>query len=198
MPRGFAKSPEAEAARCLKISEGRRRKMAEQGFLNTPATRLKIAAAQAGKIQSPEAIAKRSAALKGRKPKNFDAMLALAHASPKKRGSEHHLWKGDAAGYSALHAWVRLNFGTPSICDRCKTTTARRYEWANKSRQYLRQADDWERLCASCHRKDGYAAGEYATWNKGKTVQSNTGRTHIKKGQRLSPLTEFQKKPVKT
>lgn len=83
--------------------------------------------------------------------------------------------------------------GRPSQCSRCGTQTAQRYEWANVSGQYRRDAADWVRLCVSCHRKEGYERGEYAAWNKGLKVQTNTGRTHIKKGQRISIATEFKK-----
>lgn len=100
-----------------------------------------------------------------------------------KSGENHPSWKGENAGYNAKHVWIRKVLGTPSRCERCKTITAKKYEWANKSRQYKRDITDWERLCVSCHRKDGYASGEYIHWNKGKHIQTNTGRTHFKKGQ---------------
>lgn len=77
------------------------------------------------------------------------------------QGAEKPNWKGDAVGYSALHAWVRRVKGAPCVCERCGTTEGKRYEWANKSREYRRDLDDWERLCVSCHRKDGNRMGEY-------------------------------------
>lgn len=66
-------------------------------------------------------------------------------------GEKNISWKGDEVGYSGLHFWVRKNLGTPSKCEHCKTTVAKRFEWANKSREYKRQLDDWIRLCPSCH-----------------------------------------------
>ena len=38
----------------------------------------------------------------------------------------------------------------------------------------------------------GFQVG-HKTWNKDKSIQTNTGRTHIQNGQRLSPQTEFKK-----
>lgn len=69
-----------------------------------------------------------------------------------KRNDKHPNWKGDDAGYQALHAWVRLRKGKPSVCEKCGTTDAKKYEWANISHEYKRDVDDWIRLCTSCHR----------------------------------------------
>lgn len=68
-----------------------------------------------------------------------------------KIGHLPHNWKGDEVGYFALHAWVRRKRGTPSKCEHCGTMTAKRFEWANISREYLRDLEDWVRLCKSCH-----------------------------------------------
>ena len=134
-----------------------------------------------------------SDALKGKTPKNFAEMQKKGWAIPRPTGENNPCWKGDDVGYHALHAWVQRELGTPKKCVRCGTTKAKRYEWANISREYKRNLSDWERLCVSCHRKEGYERGEYETWNKGKSIQTNTGRTHIKPGQRLSIATEFKK-----
>ena len=67
------------------------------------------------------------------------------------RGGHHHAWKGDQVGYLALHSWVIRNLGQPNRCEHCKSLNAKRYHWANISRQYKRDLKDWIRLCASCH-----------------------------------------------
>lgn len=79
-------------------------------------------------------------------------------------GKKHFNWKGEKAGYGAKHDWIRLHFGK---ADRCEEPTCKyprknwdgelmlkpkRYEWANISKEYKRQRDDWEMLCPSCHR----------------------------------------------
>lgn len=68
-----------------------------------------------------------------------------------KRGDKNPIWRGNKVGYSALHMWVRKNYGTPQHCEKCGTTENRRYHWANRSGRYLRRRDDWIRLCVPCH-----------------------------------------------
>lgn len=60
-------------------------------------------------------------------------------------------WLGDKVGYSGVHSWIRKKLGTPSLCQYCKTEKAKKFEWANLSRKYLRKVEDWIRLCTSCH-----------------------------------------------
>lgn len=67
---------------------------------------------------------------------------------------KHPRWKGDAVGYTALHDWVRKMLGTPNLCEHCKTTNAKKFEWANISKQYKRDLSDWKRLCTKCHRNE--------------------------------------------
>ncbi len=69
------------------------------------------------------------------------------------RGEAHRLWKGEGVGYHALHLWLASNYGKPSRCEHCDTTTAKRFEWANVDHQYRRAREDWMRLCTSCHRR---------------------------------------------
>lgn len=76
-------------------------------------------------------------------------------------GEKHHMWKGDGAGYHALHKWIARRLGKPRCCQHCGTTVAKRFEWANKSRKYRRQLEDWLRLCNSCHQR--YDAGHRQT-----------------------------------
>lgn len=67
-------------------------------------------------------------------------------------GDNHHNWKGDNVGYYALHSWVERQLGKPLKCESCGTSEPRKYEWANKSGDYLRDVSDWLRLCTPCHR----------------------------------------------
>lgn len=71
--------------------------------------------------------------------------------SPK--GEKHYFWKGDAAGYHAIHAWLRKHFGK---ADRCENPFCRgeshRFEWAKlKQKEYQRVRENYIRLCHSCH-----------------------------------------------
>lgn len=63
-------------------------------------------------------------------------------------------WKGDNVGYSGVHIWIKKIYGTPRTCDFCDIGPDKaNFEWANISRKYKRDREDWMRLCQSCHRK---------------------------------------------
>lgn len=69
------------------------------------------------------------------------------------REEKNNMWKGDEAGYFAIHLWVTNRLGRPQLCEHCGTTTAKKFEWANKSHEYKRDLNDWIRLCVPCHKK---------------------------------------------
>lgn len=69
------------------------------------------------------------------------------------RGPLNDSWKGDAAGYAALHLRVVVARGRPAGCQRCPATDAPRdYEWANLTGAY-EDVLDYESMCVPCHRK---------------------------------------------
>lgn len=68
-------------------------------------------------------------------------------------GEENPEWKGDDAGYTAIHKWVRRKLGGDNKCQHCNRTDQKKYEWANIDHKYRRVLEDWMRLCTSCHRK---------------------------------------------
>ena len=73
-------------------------------------------------------------------------------------------WKGDNAGYVAIHIWLKKKLGKACKCEnpncvypkkikyRKPIIKPRRYEWANISRENKRDINDWIQLCPSCHR----------------------------------------------
>lgn len=68
------------------------------------------------------------------------------------------LWKGDKVCRRTLHMWVEKHRGKPSKCEHCGCTEIpdgkkRWFDWANKSHKYLRDLDDWIRLCKECHKR---------------------------------------------
>ena len=67
-------------------------------------------------------------------------------------GKNNSGWKGDKAGYSALHYRVENKRGKPKKCSMCDTEKAKRYEWANMTGKY-EDVYDYVRLCKSCHHK---------------------------------------------
>ena len=75
------------------------------------------------------------------------------------RGAKNDLWKGDQAGYQALHLRVASQRGKPSLCAACGKTEGR-FEWANLTGRYT-DINDYIRLCVACHRRmDAYRRKE--------------------------------------
>jgi hypothetical protein len=67
-------------------------------------------------------------------------------------GERHPNWKGDEVGYSAIHDWIERTLGKPERCADCNISgTSIRYNWHNISGLYMRNIDDWVRLCTKCH-----------------------------------------------
>lgn len=69
-------------------------------------------------------------------------------------GSENTAWKGDSAGYVALHIWVRRWKGKAVCCEVCGLDDPnRKYNWANVDHKYRRVLDDYTSMCIPCHRR---------------------------------------------
>lgn len=62
-------------------------------------------------------------------------------------------WSGTPNEYNRVHSWVYRKLGKPQKCQHCKTETAKKFEWANISGNYLYDLSDWVRLCTRCHHK---------------------------------------------
>ena len=67
------------------------------------------------------------------------------------RGPLNPSWRGDEAGYQALHLRVESARGKPSECSQCGATEGR-FEWANLTGNY-QDINDFVRLCVPCHRQ---------------------------------------------
>lgn len=65
-------------------------------------------------------------------------------------GERNAIWRGDAAGYKALHLRVATARGKPSFCGECGATEGR-FEWANLTGRY-EDVWDYQRMCVPCHR----------------------------------------------
>ena len=59
-------------------------------------------------------------------------------------------YKGENAGYSAIHKWVRKRRGEPTKCEHCGKE--KKCQWANKDHLYRRRLKDYISLCARCHK----------------------------------------------
>lgn len=90
---------------------------------------------------------------KGRKATN-ETIQKLKEKRKFRVGELSPNYKGDNAGYFAIHNWIRKKLGSPKKCEHCKTENPKtRYEWANISRKNKREPSDWIRLCKKCHSK---------------------------------------------
>ena len=112
-----------------------------------------------GKPRSEETKRKISEALIGKKFTEERKMKM----SEKKIGDNHWNWKGGIAGYVSTHNRVQKLLGKPKYCEHCKQKDKKKYEWANKDHTYSLKAEDYIRLCTSCHRKYDV---KYNNWRK--------------------------------
>lgn len=117
---------------------------------------------------SPETYKKIGETLsKQRKGKPIKSSQGFQKGHTIQLGDKHWAWKGDAVGHASLHDWLKRRVETINKCEHCGATTAKKYEWANKSHEYKRDITDWLRLCVSCHRKyDGHAIKMWETRRK--------------------------------
>lgn len=53
----------------------------------------------------------------------------------------------------AMHFRIEVLLGLPRYCEHCKSSTCKRYDWANKDHKYSSNLSDWMRLCRGCHLK---------------------------------------------
>ena len=92
-------------------------------------------------------------------PRGYKAQRILERHLPERRAAArrdqrthaNHMWKGDDAGYQALHLRVQAARGKPSLCERCGATDGR-FEWANLTGHY-ENVNDYARMCVACHRR---------------------------------------------
>lgn len=63
-------------------------------------------------------------------------------------------WKGDSATYTAKHIWIKRKLGKAFMCiNHLCDNISQNYQWANVSKKYKRDEDDWIMLCVRCHAK---------------------------------------------
>jgi hypothetical protein len=80
------------------------------------------------------------------------AIKAMKLAKLGKKGKQSNPWKGENASYSAIHKWLRVNYGKATVCVMCGKAEGRLH-WANKDHSYRRTIDDYMPLCPPCHKE---------------------------------------------
>jgi len=120
-----------------------------------------LAEIRIGKKQSDAHIEKRIAPLRGRKrPPMTEKQKNKIREKLIGRfvGNESAQWKGNNAGYSAIHKWVVKWKGLPQFCEMCEKLGKRikgkwNIDWANINHKYRRILEDYFGLCPKCHRQ---------------------------------------------
>jgi hypothetical protein len=70
-----------------------------------------------------------------------------------RKDAKNSQWKGDEAGYHAIHIWVTQNHPKTGTCEHCgKKAAGRPHDYANVSGRYFRDRSDWLELCRPCHK----------------------------------------------
>lgn len=67
-------------------------------------------------------------------------------------------WKGDKAGYYAVHIWLKKYYGKAYMCSASNCSgKSQNYQWALiKGKKYTHDVDNFMQLCRSCHSKYDY------------------------------------------
>lgn len=84
---------------------------------------------------------------------NRDVLGRFTKGSYQRKGENNPNWKGDYISKAGIHAWLVREYGKPKKCENCKSTKAKRYDWANIGGVYKRDRQFFMRLCRSCHVK---------------------------------------------
>lgn len=90
---------------------------------------------------------------KGRKTSE-DTKIKLRAARKRRVGELAPAWKGEKAGYFAMHQWIRKQYGAAKKyqCMFCGGTRgSKTIEWANLDGKYSRDPQTWTTLCKICH-----------------------------------------------
>ena len=68
----------------------------------------------------------------------------------KQNGADNPSWKGDDAGYAAMHYRLKKERGLANRCEVCND--GQYFEWANLTGDYG-NVNDYKMMCKSCHAK---------------------------------------------
>lgn len=79
---------------------------------------------------------------------------------PWTRGANAPTWRGDDAGYDAMHRWLNQWHPKSGICENCGITGRRtHYAFLHHPERHTRNREDYRELCTSCHKRfDGHTS----------------------------------------
>jgi len=67
------------------------------------------------------------------------------------QSENHGMWKGNEAGYAAIHYWVQRYKPKPEVCGICGKSGV--LELSNKTGKLIRDIDNFQYIHKSCHKK---------------------------------------------
>jgi len=82
----------------------------------------------------------------------------------KMSGENNPSWKGDKAGYKAIHLWVRKHKPKMNSCEFCGKHEE--LVMASKTHKYTRDLDEYLWLCRKCHRNFDIIFPKLPCYNK--------------------------------
>ena len=92
------------------------------------------------------------------------------------KGEEHWNYKGNKAGYKALHLRVSQIRGKADYCSDDPSHKSNKYEWANLTGKY-EDPNDYKSLCHKCHNKfDNVGKKGWETRKKTSTEASKVSK----------------------
>lgn len=161
---GRLRSKESYILAAPKITKALKKRAEKLGYWISPETREKIKISLLGNIPWNKGIKvdRNRHPIMGHFQKHSEETKRhLKENHPHLQNEQIGTWKGEAAGYQAVHDWVKVRLGKAKVCSQCDSV--KRVQWANKSRQYNRELSDWVELCQKCHAR--YDSGE--NWGRG-------------------------------
>jgi len=122
-----------------------------KGYIKGQPTKYVHGHSRKGKACSPEHREKISRGTTGhQKSRQHREALSLS-LKGKGKGETNPGWKGEDAGYIAIHEWVRRNKTRTGRCSNCGKSG--RTEWSNVAHSYRRELADYGELCHQCHHR---------------------------------------------
>src|SRR5690348_11380976 len=71
------------------------------------------------------------------------------HNSPREAASV--FWRGEDAGYGAIHMWLQDKHPKTGTCENCGATGQTQYAFDHRIGSHTRNREDYRELCPSCH-----------------------------------------------
>lgn len=153
-------------------------------------TRLRMSLSRIGRKHSEFSKLKmslnRSGKMKGSENHRFGKCLSKYHIQRIKEsnsGERSHFWKGEKAGYGAIHIYVRKHNPAPKKCENCWSESA--LDLANQTGIYDRNIKNYKYLCRNCHMNSDGRKLILSKLNIGRRPNKKT-KLKMSKSQKLS------------